>query len=732
MNDSTIETTTRRSFNLKNLYLDPNNYRFVDHTGYISVPENALFDENIQKRSKTFIEGRKRENIKDLIASFKSNGFLDVDVIQVRDLGQNRYLVIEGNRRVATLKTLQEDFDNGLDIGNLNPEIFKKIPFEIHSNDTKEKHLIIMGLKHISGNKKWSAINQAQLIYDFLSPYWDTCGYYEKENQLCDSLGITKLKLRSSQRAYHLILEYKNSDFGDQFESKDYSFFVEIMKRPKIKEWLDWDEQAYKANNYSNLHRLFSWFSITEEIDEDDEDEYEEVEPIITKALEIRELALFIENEKALTIMEDTRSIIQGLMASGEVDKLNYQKSLSEFHNSFDKLSAFKNMIQNDDIDTLDKIQKGLSQFVPKKSQLEISYGNHSVAFEHDSSSSHFESINVIKYKAFANFHLTNLKRINIFAGFNNSGKTSLLEAIYYLTKQNDIGSFLEVIKLKNKLNSLNPVWLNEVFDEKEVIEVAGVFNNSNTSVNFRKFEATNINKSDDYIASYEIEAQINQRQLTNTIHTYGYETLIRENEKVEHLCRSIIKSPYFYNLDEIIDTYNRNTINKDQKGQTAIGLVIKFLKTIDSTINDVRLNEVDDIQRFIVDSTKFKDKNIEITNYGEGLQRIFEIALSFAYAKNGIVFLDEFETAIHNSLLIQFTKFVQELANTFNVQVFLTSHSKECIDAFVNNNYRNDEISSYFLQNENSTIDAIYVDGSELKEYVDSIDFDLRGENHE
>ena len=28
-----------------------------------------------------------------------------------------------------------------------------------------------MGLKHISGNKQWSAINQAQLMYDFLAPF---------------------------------------------------------------------------------------------------------------------------------------------------------------------------------------------------------------------------------------------------------------------------------------------------------------------------------------------------------------------------------------------------------------------------------------------------------------------------------------------------------------------------------------------------------------------------------
>lgn len=42
---------------------------------------------------------------------------------------------------------------------------------------------------------------------------------------------------------------------------------------------------------------------------------------------------------------------------------------------------------------------------------------------------------------------------------------------------------------------------------------------------------------------------------------------------------------------------------------------------------------DVEDVERFIVDLTKFKDKNLEITNYGEGLQRIFEIAFCFAYA---------------------------------------------------------------------------------------------------
>jgi len=95
-----IKETIKRSNHLKNLYLDLNNYRFVDDKDYKKIDENNLLNEKIQKRTRNFIEGNKRSNIKDLITSFKSNGFIKVDIIQVRDLGNNNYLVIEGNRRV--------------------------------------------------------------------------------------------------------------------------------------------------------------------------------------------------------------------------------------------------------------------------------------------------------------------------------------------------------------------------------------------------------------------------------------------------------------------------------------------------------------------------------------------------------------------------------------------------------------------------------------------------------
>ena len=168
---SEIEKNKKISTNLKNFYLDPNNYRFVDHKEYKKVAQKNILDVKIQQRTRNFISGKNREGVKDLLDSFKANGFLEVDVIQLKDLGNNKYLVLEGNRRVTALKILKKDYDNGLDIGKFSPETFKKVPSFIHENEDDATHRIIMGLKHISGNKKWPAINQAQLIYDYLKPY---------------------------------------------------------------------------------------------------------------------------------------------------------------------------------------------------------------------------------------------------------------------------------------------------------------------------------------------------------------------------------------------------------------------------------------------------------------------------------------------------------------------------------------------------------------------------------
>jgi len=71
------------------------------------------------------------------VASFKKSGFLPVDQIQVAQIDAETFKVIEGNRRIATLKFLKEEYEKrGNDIGNLNPEIFDNIPVVYYEGTT--------------------------------------------------------------------------------------------------------------------------------------------------------------------------------------------------------------------------------------------------------------------------------------------------------------------------------------------------------------------------------------------------------------------------------------------------------------------------------------------------------------------------------------------------------------------------------------------------------------------
>ena len=748
---SDIPRATRLSRNLKNLYLDPNNYRFADNENHKLVSEDNLLDAQIQKRTRTFIEGRGNENIRDLLASFKANGYLDVDIIQVRELGDNKYLVLEGNRRVTALKNLQESYEKGFDIGKLDPAIFRSVPFEIHSKEESEKHLIVMGLKHISGNKKWSVFNQSKLLYDFLEPYVKSSRdeYNNKENELVSSLGITKHRLRSMLRVYNLIQSYKMSDYSEQFSSDMVGIFEEIMKKPVIKNWLGWDDSSYVARNYINLERLFSWISKTEiyegvensqdEYEDEDEDEdeeyynnaedYRELDPIITKSLEIRDLALFIENERALKVMEDERSLARGLVFSGSVDKQNYQNALSSLSESLRSLDTYRTLITADDSKVLDDAKDNLLRIIPKKNSLNIEGGNFTTVFEYGVKS-HFETIKVNKYKKLKCFEINGLNRINIFAGFNNTAKTTFLEAVYLLTQRNDMASQFNLIKKKNKFLSLSPVFLNAVFQDK--ISIDGVFNGVDISVRMEKFDEPTVDKKDDYIASYKLTSQIDGTEISNLVHTYIHESIIRISDQVSHLCASSFKSPYFYDIEDSVGDYNRSLEQKvpstDGFSQTAINLVIDFMKRVEDGIVDIRYTEEMDVKRFLVESKYSSERSFDLTTYGEGIQRIFYIALAFASCRNGVILIDEFETAIHFSLLKEFTRLTQELAEIFNVQVFLTSHSRECIEAFVENGYKTEEITGFQMINENNKIISKRIEGERFKYLVENIALDIRG----
>ena len=77
-----IEKTTVA---LKNLYLDPENFRIIDKIKEADIkPETGLTEVSQNKIMNILLGGNKASDIKDLIQSFQTNGFLNVNQIHAK------------------------------------------------------------------------------------------------------------------------------------------------------------------------------------------------------------------------------------------------------------------------------------------------------------------------------------------------------------------------------------------------------------------------------------------------------------------------------------------------------------------------------------------------------------------------------------------------------------------------------------------------------------------------
>ncbi len=74
----------------------------------------------------------------------------------------------------------------------------------------------------------------------------------------------------------------------------------------------------------------------------------------------------------------------------------------------------------------------------------------------------------------------------------------------------------------------------------------------------------------------------------------------------------------------------------------------------------------------------------IPLASMGDGMTRLFHIGLAMANASGGILLIDEFENGLHWEVQKQLWTALFEAANQFGVQVFATTHSNDCIQAFV------------------------------------------------
>lgn len=141
----------------------------------------------------------------------------------------------------------------------------------------------------------------------------------------------------------------------------------------------------------------------------------------------------------------------------------------------------------------------------------------------------------------------------------------------------------------------------------------------------------------------------------------------------------SFVKTVYISPVDHASDSLNLDSILSDP---ASYEVLIHILQEFDdSIINISALKDEDDARysEYMILSKNHK-KALPLNVYGDGMKKAVLLLSGIVRARNGILLLDEFETAIHTSAMDNIFLWLLRSAIEQNIQVFMTSHSKEAI----------------------------------------------------
>ena len=193
---------------LSQIYLDPNNPRLQTPSKQ-KLSDNRIVEPKIQDSCSGDI---KKEGVKDLVESIRNCGFWTVDRIVLRPLKDDKFVVIEGNRRITALKTLEESHLKGAI--TLQEEVYKGIKeFEalIYHGKNPDISWIIQGFRHSPGILSWKDYPRAMFLAKF-----------EKEskkpaNEIALIFGMHTPKVTHLIRSYYGFEDAKkDKEYGDE------------------------------------------------------------------------------------------------------------------------------------------------------------------------------------------------------------------------------------------------------------------------------------------------------------------------------------------------------------------------------------------------------------------------------------------------------------------------------------------------------------------------------------
>lgn len=248
------------------------NYEFVDLASLNLDPKNPRLPLRLKDESKeSIVQWMLTDaSLVELMLAIGTNGFFPGEpLIIVEESG--KFIVVEGNRRLASLLLLNEIVKPELQIGAV--EQVKKLTTERPTNipvikfDKREDVEKYLGFRHVTGVKEWSPLAKARYLKSIMSTEVDGTVTLEQYRELAKQIGSKRPYVQRLIVSYELyeVIE-TNSFFGipdlDE-ETFHFTYLMDSLNRSEIREFLGIDfgqEEVLSGLYLDKLQQLIDWF----------------------------------------------------------------------------------------------------------------------------------------------------------------------------------------------------------------------------------------------------------------------------------------------------------------------------------------------------------------------------------------------------------------------------------------------------------------------------------------
>ncbi len=260
------------------IFLDPQNPRFADEERYEISSDEDFTSETVQKQ---LLKINTNYAIEELKSSIELNGYLPIDRVIVKRIKEvkpikeeDKYIVLEGNRRITAIKLLLKDHKEGkLHLSKEVLDSLQEIPVLIYKGEDTDAAWLFQGLRHISGIRNWSALNKAKLVAMQIENSDVKVSYTE----IGKIFGLSARAAGQYFRAYRAFQQAReHPDFSTLVDARAFPFFHELFGQScgALRNWLQWDDNSLKFIDMENFETFLAWLYPKDKEDEEYVDEY--------------------------------------------------------------------------------------------------------------------------------------------------------------------------------------------------------------------------------------------------------------------------------------------------------------------------------------------------------------------------------------------------------------------------------------------------------------------------